>query len=261
MRSFKMPERLDRETFWMYTVPLVIGHVVLALMAAHGSGLAGADLVVVMWLALVVGSRFRDIGWRPWIGISFVLVTIVALPLVALVIAIAVNPGRGLGVVSAIGLVTGPLNLVLFAVAGSVPGTVPLEMLVMPFADEQSAGGELVPETLPPTTVTGAITPLAIGGACVAILVLGVVVVRSFLSTPASPAVSSSTLPRANSYATVRPSSDQPAATTGLTKDTKDFLRQFSAQGGQAGAGRAPPSGNSIWPDPSKVLPQQKAAP
>ena len=52
------------------------------------------------------------------------------------------------------------------------------------------------------------------------------------------------------------------AASNGLTRETSDFLRQLSAKSGPGSAAkRPPPPDNFVWPDPAKVLQQQKAAP
>jgi hypothetical protein len=263
MGIVKVAERLNRETFWMYAVPLVVGHAIVSLIVTVSwfGGLGGLDIVILWWLARVVGSRFRDIGWPAWAGISFVIVTMMALPLIAVAVAAAVEPRRTLEVLNVTGLVVAPLNLLLIVVAGSVPGTATTSLARLAAAfDEPEKQEEPAAVIAPPITVMAATRPLLVGGACVAIAVLVAVFVHSLFSAPTSPAVSLPSPPRAGSYATVRPG-DQPAAGTGLTKETNDFLRQFSAQSRQGGAGTRPAAGNSIWPDPSKVLSQQKAAP
>lgn len=71
----------------------------------------------------MLAGRFRDIGWPIWIGSSFVIVTMLVLPIVALVYAIASHPQAPefLQWLNRIGLIVGPLNLLLLIVAGSVP--------------------------------------------------------------------------------------------------------------------------------------------
>src|SRR5258708_2916101 len=81
-RTMKLPERVDRRAFWTWVIPLLIARLVLAALAAAGVKAAGAfDMFITIMLATLVAARFRDIGWRGWIGASFVIATMVVAPL------------------------------------------------------------------------------------------------------------------------------------------------------------------------------------
>ncbi|HEY4919980.1 MAG TPA: hypothetical protein VII40_07740 [Xanthobacteraceae bacterium] len=121
----KLPKRLDRPSFWMWAVPLVLGHLVLGFIMMNGNiGPFGVvDTLIIVWLARALASRFRDIGWPVWIGPTILLVTMLGLPF--LVLGYGIMSGAGDQIMqwfSLIGLIAGPVNLVLLIVAGSVPG-------------------------------------------------------------------------------------------------------------------------------------------
>jgi hypothetical protein len=141
----KFPERLDRPTFWMWVVPLVLGHLLLtAVLVAGANGLGAIDTVVIIWLAMVVAARFKDIGWPRWIAPIFMLGTMLLLPLVAVGFAIATKaaPDKLLSWINNVGLIAGSANLLLLAVAGSVPGD--------PKADRLAATLQVFDEGPPP---------------------------------------------------------------------------------------------------------------
>jgi uncharacterized membrane protein YhaH (DUF805 family) len=245
--TLKVPERLDRETFWQWAVCLVIAHIVLTLLAMSGASFFGTvDTFAVIAIALVVGARFRDIGWPVWIGVTFVLVTMLGLPLVAAGYAIAshLNPPAFMEVMNVIGLLVGPVNLVLLIVAGSVPGTaaaISTEALISVFMSEPSAvAPDMMATAAPapdPSQVSEGATPLPSsaapagsdmkgllvvgGGGLVILLIVGSFIARTTPPAPVSPAPVN----------TARPS---PPATypqsNGLTKETNDFLQQLSRQ-------------------------------
>ncbi len=125
----KSPKRLDRPTFWMWTVPLVVGHVVLTIvltiLGASGAvrSLGAVDTVLIVFLARVLAWRFRDIGWPVWIGPTILLGTMLGLPFLILGYAIASHAGgRIMQWIWLVGVIAGPANIVLLIVAGSVPG-------------------------------------------------------------------------------------------------------------------------------------------
>jgi hypothetical protein len=121
----KSSNRLDRPTFWMWVVPLVLGHFFLAFLTL--SDIAGAfayfDNVLFIFLAIALARRFRDIGWPVWIGPTILLVTMLALPFLFYGLAIANHAGDEIvPLLSLYGLLAGLANLVLLVVAGSVSG-------------------------------------------------------------------------------------------------------------------------------------------
>jgi uncharacterized membrane protein YhaH (DUF805 family) len=121
----KLPVRMNRLSFWQWAGPIVVGHFVLTFAMASGFQMAGSlDTLLVVFLAIALARRFHDIGWPVWIGPTFLIGTMVVLPLVAIGYAIAtgVRSDAPLQWISQIGLVFGPLNLLLIIIAGSVPG-------------------------------------------------------------------------------------------------------------------------------------------
>src|SRR5262249_27240917 len=86
----KPRKRLDRPSFWKRVFPLVRGLVVFAIVSRGGaarsvggvnalfdveSAMAFVRLVLIVLLAMPLARRFRDIGWRAWIGPAILLVT------------------------------------------------------------------------------------------------------------------------------------------------------------------------------------------
>ena len=123
----KSPKRLDRRTFWMWVVLLVLGHVLANVsIPAPGSAallpMIGIDDVILILLSIALARRFRDIGWPVWIGPTILLVTI-GLPFLGIGIAMMNHAGdQIMQWLPLYGLISGPLNLVLLIVAGFVPG-------------------------------------------------------------------------------------------------------------------------------------------
>jgi hypothetical protein len=239
----KVPERLDRPTFWQWAICLVLGHIVLALLTATGGmPFGGLDTLAILALALVRGARFRDIGWPVWIGPTFMLVTMLALPLVALGYAIAssLSPPELLKLMNGIGLFTAPANLLLLIVTGSVPAAAaansteaaaPVVMsqasalapdmisisAAAPSPDLSQASSEATSLPSAAPAGSGRTDLLVAGGAgLIIMLIVGGVIVHAVSLGPAN---------------TARP--NPPAGyleSNGLTKDTNDFLRQLSRQ-------------------------------
>lgn len=121
----KSPKRLDRPTFWMWVVPLVLGRVFFAILIATGSAgsFASAGDVLLIFLAIALARRFRDIGWPVWIGPTILLVTMIGGPLAVMGLAIMNHAGdQMMQWLSLYGLFSVSVNLVLLIVAGSVPG-------------------------------------------------------------------------------------------------------------------------------------------
>jgi hypothetical protein len=235
--TLKVPERLDRDDFWLWAVCLVFAHIVLTLLSAGGGPFGALDTLAIVALALVVGARFRDIGWPVWIGPTFMLVTMLALPLVAVGYAIATNlsPPELLKLMNAIGLVAGPTNLLLLIVAGSVRGTAaanPSAQVVMPEpsavapdmmatatpAPDPSRGSEDATSQPSAAPAVSGRTGLLIvgGGGLVILLIVGSFLVRT---VPPAPVNTATPAPPASNL-----------QSNGLTKETNDFLQQLSRQ-------------------------------
>ncbi|MBR0894552.1 hypothetical protein JQ616_06280 [Bradyrhizobium tropiciagri] len=245
----KFPETVDREVFWTWAVPLVIAHVALSLAGRAGiTGVSALDTVAVLWLARLLARRFRNIGWSGWIGASFLIGTMLVIPLgiVGYAIANKLPPAQFETLTGAVGLVSAVVNLVLLIVAGSVPGK------ASPNPEVEAASGPgqpAVPATAPDPVIAAVPSPdqasllpaapvpsaqpgkpdvLAISvNVAFAVAVIGLVVALLFPRQHATQALTSPP-PVSNSggYQT---------QSNGLTKDTNDFLRQLSQQSrGQA---------------------------
>lgn len=251
----KIPERLDRPAFWMWAVPLVLGHLLLAAILMSGAkGLGAVDTIVIIWLAMVVAARFKDIGWPRWIAPVFILGTMLILPLAAVGFAIATKAASaGLpGLINNIGLLSALANLVLLIVAGSVPGDPEADRMA---ATVQVFGDGPPPVPQPDLVVAPAVAappPVAVsqfrardawvvgGGALVIVLIVAAFFGGAFNtrtqqgSAPVSAAVSAPAYAPVPAY-TPAPSpqvrSNPPPMQVegnGLTKSTNDFLRQLS---------------------------------
>jgi hypothetical protein len=115
---------LDRPTYWLWVVPLVLAHLVLTFLIMNGVGgpVGAIDTVLVIYLAVALSRRFRDIGWQPWIGPTILLGLMVGLPTLLFGYAIMNHSGEIMRWFWLMGLVTGPIILVLLVVAGCAPG-------------------------------------------------------------------------------------------------------------------------------------------
>jgi hypothetical protein len=244
--ALKVPERLDRPTFWQWAVCLAMAHIVLTLLTAAGGAFGAVDSLAIIALALVVGARFRDIGWPVWIGPTFMLVTMLALPLVATGYAIANHLGTPefLTLMNSIGLLVGPANLLLLIVAGSVPGTavansteasapvvapepsaLASDITTAPALEPSQASEEapVLPSAAPAASDSKGILVLG-GGALIILLIMGTFFVRTYSPAPVS----------TYSAAPVNTARPNPPVgyvqSNGLTKETNDFLQQLSRQ-------------------------------
>ena len=134
----KSAKRMGRDTFWMWTVPLVLGHVVLAyrllffpLTLGIASSLASTDTLVLVLLAIALARRIRDIGRPAWIGPTILFVTMFGVPFVIIATDGKLMPWLLLDWTPLIqtwsgwGMVATPVNLVLLVVAGLLPGKPP----------------------------------------------------------------------------------------------------------------------------------------
>lgn len=219
----KLPERVDRRAFWTWAIPLVIAHVVLSVAASAGvNGMGAVDTLIIIMLAALVARRFRDIGWRGWIGGSFVIATMLVAPLAVTAYAIANNlrPAQFMEAMNEVGLVTGAANLVLLAVAGYVQSS---------RLDEPIPADPVVDALQPPAEASS--PPVAgdehrmpnVFAVSAAIIVLVVVMGISIALLIPRPYATST--PSAPSQASIQGRQTQ---SNGLTKDTNDFLRQLS---------------------------------
>jgi uncharacterized membrane protein YhaH (DUF805 family) len=119
----KSLHRLDRRSYWMWTIPLLAGHGFLSIAMVNGVKLLSFDTWLILLLAAVLARRSRDIGWPIRIGPSFLIITMLVLPVIALVYAILSRPAPAefLQWLIRIGQITGPINLLLLVVAGCMP--------------------------------------------------------------------------------------------------------------------------------------------
>jgi hypothetical protein len=123
----KSLNQLDRRSFWLWAIPIVGAHWLLSIAMANGMNvgpLGPMDTLLILLLAAALAGRFRDIGWPTWIGSSFLIATLLVLPVVAFLCAIASGdkPLEYLRWMMLTGQFTGPANTLLVIVAGCVPG-------------------------------------------------------------------------------------------------------------------------------------------
>jgi uncharacterized membrane protein YhaH (DUF805 family) len=123
----KPRKRMNRATFWAWAVPIVGAHLALTFVLINGASatfLGNIDTVLIIFLAVAVARRFRDIGWPAWTGATFVIVTMLVAPIGVLGYAFASHPTPQelLQWITLVGWVAGPLNLLLIIIAGCVSG-------------------------------------------------------------------------------------------------------------------------------------------
>ncbi len=126
MNLFSKDAQIDRARFWVYIVLLWGAKAAWAIFNAQvvRLPLAGPiDTCIVILMAVVVAARFRDIGWRVWIGPTLVILLMLVLPAaVALGVALTVERSElpsADDLFGLIGLFTSPEMAALVIVAGS----------------------------------------------------------------------------------------------------------------------------------------------
>ncbi|QPF84725.1 hypothetical protein IC762_34930 [Bradyrhizobium genosp. L] len=208
-------------------------HVVASLAAAAGVPAVGtADIIIVIWYALILVRRFKDIGWPGWIAALIVIATTVVIPLGLVPYAIAnkLPDAQFMALLRTVGLFSSGVNLVLLIVAGSVKGR-PAAVVAQAAPDVAAvpAPAEVGASPMLPDTVVERRRPdpLTVGTVAVAaVVVLGLIVAWRFPQQRATQASSSPTV----SLPPVMNSPDNQVQSNGLTKNTNDFLRQLSQQ-------------------------------
>jgi hypothetical protein len=123
-------------------------------------------------LAALVAARFRDIGWRGWIGASFMIATMVGAPLAVTAYTIANNfqPAQFIEAMNEVGQIVGIANLVLLAVSGSVRGSGPVDPIpagavvdaLQPPAEARSPSAAQDEHRVPSVLVSAGIMLLAV---------------------------------------------------------------------------------------------------
>ncbi|GLH80662.1 hypothetical protein SSBR45G_55710 [Bradyrhizobium sp. SSBR45G] len=252
-----IPKVLDRAAFWPWAVLLVLAHMLLTFATMSGAKLGGLDLLVVIALALVVGARFRDIGWPAWMGISFMLLTMGLGPLGVAAYAIANNlPMDGfMAAMNVYGWVSGIVNFALLIVAASVPGRQPRqaasEAIAQVFGLEGQSASSGASYAAAASAGASADEAWAFGqmgttlvvaaGGILVLVVSGVLWIYARESVPSrsySPPVQSSqqaapaqTVPPPPQPAPAYAATATPAGGSGvvLDKATSDFLRQLQS--------------------------------
>jgi hypothetical protein len=218
---FKSLHRIDRGTFWLWAIPIVCGHGLFALAAAYHvqTSLGAVDTGLIVVLAIVLAGRFRDIGWPVWIAPTFLLGTMLVIPMAVLFYMISIGTAGSafLPALTVISQFSGLANIVLLVLAGSVPGR---SMPPGQLSGDDPDGG--VDAKQPPTAFEKpqhrAADPLLVAGGGIVALLLIVAIVVGISSAVRGP------------NAQVTATSVAPTSPTGngLTKETNDFLRSLA---------------------------------
>jgi hypothetical protein len=96
---FHRQASLNRKQFWIWIACLSLAKVASGLSVAFASPESSGflnyiDTVLAVFIAMTIGARFNDIGWRRWLGIVITLVIMVVLPLALLFALISPNGAR-----------------------------------------------------------------------------------------------------------------------------------------------------------------------
>jgi hypothetical protein len=178
-------------------------------------------LIVVMAMALA--GRFRDIGWPVWIGPTFMLGTMLVLPMLVLFYMISIGAAGSafMPALRVIGQFSGLGNIVLLLLAGCVPGRSPPPS--QPAGDDPPGGPDV---TQSPTSFekpqrgTAAALEFGVGGIVALLLIAAIVGISRAGKGPnaeVGAASAATTSPAANPY-----------GKNVLTKETSDFLRDLA---------------------------------
>src|SRR6266581_1947580 len=114
---FKSLHRIDRGTFWLWAIPIVFAHGLFAVAMAYNvqTSLGPVDTGLIVVLAMALAGRFRDIGWPVWIGPTFMLGTMLAIPMAVLFCMISIGTAGSafIPAMTVIGQFSGLGNIVL----------------------------------------------------------------------------------------------------------------------------------------------------
>jgi len=242
----KVPGVLNRAAFWPWAICLVLGHVLLTLATISGAKLGALDSLVVIALALAVGARFRDIGWPAWIGVSFILLTMVVgtLGVTAYAIANNLRPAQFMEAMNVYGWFSGPLNLALLVLAGSMPGGKATH------PDPERIGALSAVQEVPEGGTVAQLVPAARSLRGDILLAFGAVGVVVLLIQERLSDSSSQLAPRSPPLAQIRVARPETEG-NGLTRDTNDYLRQLQ----YGSAAQTAPRYQFAVPVPPKAAP------
>jgi hydrogenase-4 membrane subunit HyfE len=79
---------LDRKQFWIWVGALLAVKIALVVgwdaYPAMINSTKSLETVLMVFVAMTIGARFKDIGWNRWMGIAIAVVIVFVLPLVLL---------------------------------------------------------------------------------------------------------------------------------------------------------------------------------
>jgi uncharacterized membrane protein YhaH (DUF805 family) len=93
---FARSSRLNRQYFWVWIGCLVVAKLAVDfgfILSPELHFLTSIDTVIVIFIAIAIGARFRDIGWPRWLGIVLTLLIMLVLPIVLLFAVLIPNGG------------------------------------------------------------------------------------------------------------------------------------------------------------------------
>jgi uncharacterized membrane protein YhaH (DUF805 family) len=123
---FSRSSQLNRKHFWIWIGCLVAAKLAVdvgLILSPELHFLSSVDTVMVIFIAVAIGARFRDIGWPRWLGIVLTLLIMLVLPLV-LLFAVLMQKG-GIDTIDALPSYVGWSStfcmIVLIVIAGTRP--------------------------------------------------------------------------------------------------------------------------------------------
>jgi hypothetical protein len=84
---FSRQASLNRKQFWIWIACLLLVKLATGIsfvLSEDSHILSYIDTVLAVFIAMTIGARFNDIGWRRWLGIVIALLIMVVLPIALL---------------------------------------------------------------------------------------------------------------------------------------------------------------------------------
>jgi peptidoglycan/LPS O-acetylase OafA/YrhL len=117
----KARKRLDRFSFWKRIAFFLVAYAIaIAFGRTISIAFVAVNVALIIWLAIILAWRFRDIGWRAWIGPTILFSGIFGLVLFAGLYAM--QREQLIELIAFLRVIGGAALSLLLLVAGCVPG-------------------------------------------------------------------------------------------------------------------------------------------